>query len=175
MVGLKFLFARLAWKESFPQGVSASNLLFCSEENSLYRSEPACPRFWPQRPRGDQSTAQEAGPGGAGGEGCLLTFLMLAPRVAPSIFAVPSLVDVGLCGSVCARRGLVRAACTPKRVERLASPAAPSASLGGEPPHVPADRPRGSSVLPCSPPADLRGDTGHPTVAGRASWLLQPV
>lgn len=73
MVGLKFLFARMAWKESFPQGVSASDLLFFSEENSLSRSEPACPRFWPRRPRGDQSTAQEAGPG-VGGEGCLLTF-----------------------------------------------------------------------------------------------------
>lgn len=43
----------------------------------------------------------------------------LAPRVAPSIFAVPSLVDVGLRGSICARRGLAHAARAPKRAERL--------------------------------------------------------
>lgn len=60
--------------------------------------------------------------GGTGGEGCLLTFPTLAPCVAPSIFAVPSLVDVGLRGSICACRGLARAARTPKHAECLVSP-----------------------------------------------------
>lgn len=105
----------------------------------------------------------------------------LAPRVAPSIFAVPSLVDVGLRGSICARRGLAHAARAPKRAERLGAlmsrrPAPPHRLLGWRPPARPCRQtPGGRGMLPCSPPADLRGDTGHPTVAGRASWLRQRV
>ena len=103
MVGLKFLFARLAWKESFPQGVSASDLLFCSEENSLSRSEPA---WAPVSGHGLEEMSRQLRKRVQGawvGKVRFLTFPVMAPRAVPSVFALPSLVDVGLHGSVSAR------------------------------------------------------------------------
>lgn len=83
MVGLKFLFARLAWKESFPQGVSASDLLFCSEENSLSRSEPA---WAPVSGHGLKEMSRQLRKRVQGawvGKVHFLTFPVMAPRAVP--------------------------------------------------------------------------------------------
>lgn len=134
------------------------------------------PRFWP-RPQGDESTAQEAGPGGVGGKGpfpdlpcdgssCSAPVSLLFPAWWTWGFTAPSLLA---CGLACAT-------CTLKCAERLASPDEQAACCslffpGGRATGTSLKADPGGMLLLRSPPADLRGDTGHPMVVGWVLWL----
>lgn len=122
MVGLKFLFARLAGKESFPQGVSASDLLFCSEENSLSRLELARA---PVSGHGLEETSRQLGKrvqGAWAGKARFLTLPATAPPALPGSLLFPASWTWGFPAPSLLARGLVRAARTLTCAERLANP-----------------------------------------------------
>ena len=133
------------------------------------------PRFWP-RPRGDESTAQEAGPGGVGGKGTFPDLPRDGSSWCPASLLFPAWWTWGFTAPSLLARGLVRAARTLKCAERLESPDEQAACRSL---FFPGERATGTSLkadpggtlLLRSPPADLRGDTGHPMVVGWASWL----
>lgn len=96
MVGLKFLFARLAWKESFHTGrVCFRSFVLHIGKLTFQTKTPAGSCFWPQ-PLKRQADGSEMVPEGVGRETLSPGSHMKSPAAASRAFASSSFLDAGL-------------------------------------------------------------------------------